>query len=47
MTKKGILKKFFRMPKADEKGEIIPKMTSNSSTSTRELSDVCSIKGDI
>ena len=45
MTGKGILKKLFRMPRADEKGEIIPKMTSNCSR--RELSDVCSVKGNI
>ena len=42
---KGNAKKLFRMPRADEKGEIIPKMTSNSSR--RELSDVCSVKGNI
>ena len=31
MTEKGILKKFFRMARADGKGEIIPKITSNNS----------------
>ena len=45
MTEEGILKKFFRMPRADGKGEIIPKITSNNSG--RELSDVCSVKGNI
>ena len=45
MTEKGILKIFFRMPRADGKGEIIPKITSNNSG--RELSDVCSVKGNI
>ena len=46
MTEKGILKKFFRIPRADGKGrKIIPKITSNNSG--RELSDVCSVKGNI
>ena len=45
MTEKGILKKFFRMPRADGKGEIIPKITSNNSG--RKLSDVCSVKENI
>ena len=45
MTEKGILKKFFRMPRADGKGKIISKITSNNSG--RELSDVCSVKGNI
>ena len=45
MTEKGILKKFFRMPRADGKGKIIPKITSNNSG--RELSDACSVKGNI
>ena len=44
MTEKGILKKsFFRMPRADGKGKIIPQITSNNSS--RELS-VCSVKGN-
>ena len=39
MTKKEILKKtFFRMPRADGKGKIIPKITSNNNR--RDLSDV-------
>ena len=45
MTEKGILKTFFRMPRADGKGEIIPKITSNNSG--RELSDFCSVKGNM
>ena len=45
MTEKGILKKFFRMPGADGKGKFIPKTTSNNSR--RELSDVCSVKGNL
>ena len=45
MTEEGILKKFFRMPTADGKGKIIPKITS--SNSGKELSDVCSVKGNI
>ena len=45
MTEKGILKKFFRMPRADGKGEIIPKITSKNSG--RDFSDVCSVKGNI
>ena len=31
MTELGILKKFFRMPKADGEGKIIPKISSNNS----------------
>jgi len=45
MTEKRILKKFFRIPRADEKGKIIPKIMSNSSE--RELSDVCCAKGNM
>ena len=45
MNENGILKKFFRMPRADGKGKIIPKITSNNSG--RELSDVSSVKGNI
>ena len=45
MTEKRILKKFFRIPRADEKEKIIPKIMSNNSE--RELSDVCSVKGNI
>jgi len=44
MTEKGALKKFFRMPRADWKGKIIRKIMSNHSG--RELSDVCSVKGN-
>ena len=44
-TEKGILKKFVRMPRGDGKGKIIPKIMSNNSG--RELSDVCSVKGNI
>lgn len=45
MTEKGIIKKCFRMPRADGEGKIIPKIMSNNSG--RELSDVCSVKGNI
>ena len=45
MTEKRILKKFFRIPRADEKGKIIPKVMSNNSE--RELSDACSVKGNM
>jgi len=45
MTEKGTLKKFFRIPRADGKRKIIPKIMSN--IGRRELSDVCSVKGNI
>ena len=45
MIEKGTLKKFFRMPRAELKWKIIPKITSNNSG--RELSNVCSVIGNI
>ena len=45
MTEKGTLEKFFRMPRADWKGKIIQKITSNNNG--RELSDVCAVKGNM
>ena len=45
MIEKGILKKLFSIPRADGKGKIIPKITSNNSG--RELSDVCYVEGNM
>ena len=45
LLKKLFLKRFFFIrPRADERGKIVPKMSSNGG---RGLYNVCSVKGNI